>query len=974
MTSSSPKARSHQNLSDDSMESAPESWPKSWPDHWHQLSVEAIATLFATSPTAGLSSEAASAYLSKYGPNALLEATPRSRLKILLSQFATLPVALLTAAAGLSFFTDGQIDAAVIMGVVGINAVIGYLTESQSERIIFSLKTRSEQQADVIRSGTVQQVETTTIVPGDLLMIRAGRFVAADARVVNVQDLVINEAALTGESRPAQKIAETIGDGEQPLAARTNMVYKGTLVMGGHGQAIAVATGPRTELGKIQQMVDSAVSADTPLQSQLNTIGGQLVLLSCAVCGLVFGLGVLRGYELLPMLKISISLAVAAVPEGLPAIATTTLALGIQDMRHRQIFIRTLAAVEALGAIETICLDKTGTITENKMAVSDIQLNSAGWQMKDAQWTATEPTSLSSKMGSFAADEPAQTGLIKLMQVAALCSNAKLQPSSQAASPISGKTLAEAQPLKHSTIIGSATETALLEMLPTVGLDGWTVRSHYPLLAMYPRTQTHPVMSTVHALADSVIGEDTARLVAVKGSPMVVLSQCDQQLHRDQVKPLTKADRDRIEQYNQQLAGQALRVLGFAYKEVSESTANIAETRSSGKELLPPPEQNPLEHNPLEHNLIWLGLVGLSDPIRAGVTDFVDAFQQAGVKTVMITGDQGPTARAIAQTLRLNRSAEITVLDAVELGGPDAALSVAARQARLAQVDVFSRVSPANKLAIVQTLQQSGKIVAMTGDGINDTPALKAANVGIAMGAGSGNGVHDVADVVIADNNLSTLVDALARGRTTYLNIRKSVHFLLSTNLSEIIVTAVITAVAIGSPLTVMQLLWLNLVTDVFPGLALAVEPPEADVLTRPPRDPQAPIIRATDFGRIAFEAAVISTSALMAYAYGLWQYGTGPHSGTLLFMALTIAQVIHALSCRSETETFWQRQVQLPNQWLRSAIALSLSLQLLPMLVPGLMRLLKLTTLTPLDWLMVTVCALIPLLINEGSKALKRY
>jgi Ca2+-transporting ATPase len=301
----------------------------------------------------------------------------------------------------------------------------------------------------------------------------------------------------------------------------------------------------------------------------------------------------------------------------------------------------------------------------------------------------------------------------------------------------------------------------------------------------------------------------------------------------------------------------------------------------------------------------------------------------------------------------------------------DTDLSAAERQTQLAQVDVFSRVSPADKLEIVQTLQQSGRIVAMTGDGINDTPALKAANVGIAMGAGSGNGVHDVADVVIADNNLGTLVDALSRGRTTYLNIRKSVHFLLSTNLSEIIVTAVMTAVAIGSPLTVMQLLWLNLITDVFPGLSLAVEPPEADVLTQPPRDPHAPIIKAADFGRITFEATVISLSALIAYAYGLWQYGAGMHAGTVLFMALTIGQVMHTLSCRSETETFWQVQRRMPNRWMIGAIALSLSLQLLPIVVPSLMILLHLTTLVPLDWLVVMVCALVPLLINEGSKSL---
>lgn len=882
------------------------------------MEAAAIAAHFQTSSTGGLSEAAAKANLEKYGLNVLPETPPRSRLGILLSQFATLPVALLTAAAGLSLVSDGKIDAVVIMGVVGINAVIGYLTESQSEKIIFSLKCRGEQQAEVIRSGVAGPVKAETVVPGDVLVLQAGSFVAADARIVKAQDLSVNEAALTGESRPAQKTAHTLTDGDKPLAERANMVYRGTLVMNGQGQAIAVATGTRTELGKIQQMVDSAIAADTPLQSQLNTIGAQLVLLSCGICALVFGLGVLRGYALLPMLKISISLAVAAVPEGLPAIATTTLALGIQAMRHRHIFIRTLAAVEALGAIETICLDKTGTITENKMVVSDIQLNAGAWQMKAGHWAELADI---------------QTRMLKLMQVAVLCSSARFETASLAQ--------------KSPQFAGSATETALLEMLSAVGLDGPSVRAQYPLLAMYPRTSTHPVMTTVHQVA--LPGCET-RLIAVKGNPMVVLSRCDRQQYDSEIRPLTAADRQRIEQSNQQLAGNALRVLGFAYRE--EATCLAAQTQSS-----------------LEEHLIWLGLVGLSDPIRAGVADFITAFQQAGINTVMITGDQSPTARAIAATLQLNGQAEITVLDAVELAKLKTDLPVSEQLDFFKQVNVFSRVSPANKLDIVQTLQTTGQIVAMTGDGINDTPALKAANVGIAMGAGSSNGVHDAADVVIADNNLKTLVDALGQGRTTYLNIRKSVHFLLSTNLSEIVVTAVVTAIAIGSPLTVMQLLWLNLVTDIFPGLALALEPPEADVLTQPPRDPHAPIIRAADFSRIAFEATLISLSALAAYAYGLWLHGIGLQSGTILFMGLTIAQIMHTLSCRSEKTTFWSRQKLPANPYVTAAVIFSLGLQLLPILIPGLATLLKLAPLTAADWLTVILCALLPLLINESSK-----
>ncbi|MGB7249529.1 MAG: HAD-IC family P-type ATPase [Phormidesmis sp.] len=902
-------------------------------EDWHQLEVPKVVMHFNTSPITGLSEADAQASLVRHGHNVLPEASPRSGFRIFLAQFATLPVALLTMAAGLSLLTDGRLDAVIIMGVVGINAVIGYVTESQSEKIINGLKAREEPETTVVRAGQSQKIATASVVPGDLLILQVGSFVAADARVVDSQGLILNEAALTGESRPVEKTPQPLRAEAVPLAERTNMVYKGTLVTGGRGAAIALTTGSNTELGKIQQMVDGATVADTPLQTQLNVLGGQLVLLSCGVCALVFGIGALRGYALLPMLKVSISLAVAAVPEGLPAIATTTLALGIQEMRRRKIFIRTLTAVESLGAIQTICLDKTGTITENKMVVSEVQVNAGNYSRKDGQipnrqWSHTT-----------GANPQTDASFLKLMQVAILCSDAQVEPQSEG-SPV---------------ITGSATETALIEMATAVGMDAIDLRLQYPLQASYLRTQSHPVMSTVHQVASSSkcslskpsLTAEMMTLTAVKGNPKAVLARCDRLQQADQIVPLSAVDRARIEKSNQQLAGNALRVLGFAYKqEINQKEATAEAT--------------------VENNLIWLGLIGLSDPIREGVSDFVVAFQQAGVKTVMITGDQSPTARAIAETLHISPQSTVQVLEATELKS----ISPDIRKTYFDKIDVFSRVSPANKLEIVQTLQSAGRIVAMTGDGINDTPALKTANVGIAMGAGSGNGVHEVADVVIADNNLKTLIDALRRGRTTYLNIRKSVHFLLSTNLSEIIVMALVTSAAIGTPLTVMQLLWLNLVTDVFPGLALALEPPEADVLIQPPRDPQEPIIKTSDFGRIGFEAMVISLSALSAYSYGLWQYGAGTRSGTILFMGLTIAQVLHVLSCRSERQSLWSRQKLPENAYLTGAISLTLALQLLPMVIPGLMSLLTLTPLATVDWCAIAVFALLPLLINERSKS----
>ncbi|MBE9070514.1 cation-translocating P-type ATPase [Leptolyngbya cf. ectocarpi LEGE 11479] len=893
---------------------------------WHQLDASAVVTLLKTSSTAGLSESDVRTNLDNYGLNTLPEILPRSSLKLWLAQFTTLPVALLTAAACLCLFTGGTIDAVVIMGVVGINATIGYVTESQSEKIIRTLKSRGEPMTRVIRSGQEQPIATASVVPGDLLILRAGSFVAADSRVIDAQGLTINEAALTGESIPVEKTPDVLPRGEVPLAERINMVYKGTLVTDGQGVAIAVATGPTTELGKIQQLVDTVPATETPLQKQLDTVSGQLVGLSCAVCALVFGMGVLRGYALLPMLKIAISLAVAAVPEGLPTIATTTLALGIQEMRHRHIFIRTLNAVEALGAVQTICLDKTGTITENKMVVSDVQVGTDCWQVNAGKWLSPTGRAFVPKINPKPVSQSA-TGL--LMQVAVLCSDAQVKPQTDG----------------PPVITGSATETALIEMAVAAGVDVVDQQRHAPLMVTYARTQTHPVMSTIHQSRTTSSEAEALTLIAVKGNPAAVLSRCDRWQQGEMIHPLTAADRGRIGLSNQQLAGKALRVLGFAYKQGA----------------YPPRERT---DSAPENNLIWLGLVGLSDPIRAGVPDLIGAFHQAGLKTVMITGDQRPTARAIAETLQLSRQSQMTVLDAT-------GLSSLSPSSHLEQVDVFSRVTPTHKLEIVQTLQAAGQIVAMTGDGINDTPALKIANVGIAMGAGSSDGVHEVADVVIADNNLKTLVDALKRGRTTYSNIRKSVHFLLSTNLSEIIVTAVMTTVAIGSPMTVMQLLWLNLVTDVFPGLALALEPPESDVLTQAPRNPHEPLIKATDFGRIGFESIVLSLSALGGYGYGLWQHGPGPQSGTILFMGLTIGQILHTLSCRSEKYGVWNTQQLSVNPYVVVAISFTLILQLLPMVFLALTNLLSLAPLTLIDWLIVALSSLLPLLVNDGSKFL---
>jgi Ca2+-transporting ATPase len=877
---------------------------------WHRLEIDAVAAEFGTDRQSGLSAEQAAGQQAQYGPNQLSESQPRSDLSILLEQFQSVPVALLGGASVLSVATGGLIDAVVILGVVGINAIVGFLTESQSEHIIQSLQVGGERTAQVRRDGQPATVDIEEIVPGDVLLLETGNVIAADGRLTLANNLSINESSLTGESIPVSKQVEGIPEDNLPLADRHNMAYRGTVVTGGRGEAIVVATGRFTEIGKIQAMVSTAEAEATPLQQQLDEVGTQLAGISSAICAGVFGIGWLRGYGLLEMLKISISLAVAAVPEGLPTIATTTLALGMQDMRQRHILIRGLAAVDALGSIQTICLDKTGTLTQNQMVVKQVRIGQDCFQVQQGQFTRED--------GEVIVADSIEE-LQRLIQVGVLCSETEYQTEEDG----------------DYTLEGSSTENALVHLGINMGIDVPNFRDRFPCVATHLRSKDRNVMSTVHSL------DDGQQLVAVKGSPEEVLERCRSWMCEGEIRPLEAEQRRRFDLDNERMAGQALRVLGVAYKQMATDQTDP------------------------ESDLIWLGLTGMADPIRDGVQKFIQGFHQAGIKTVMITGDQSPTAYAIAKDLQLSRHAQIEILDAADLSS----LDPEKRQALFDKVDVFARVSPVSKLEIVQALQASGQVVAMTGDGINDMPALKAADVGVAMGSGGSDVVQDVADMIIADNNLETLINAVSQGRTTYRNIRKSVHFLLSTNLGEIIVTTIATTLGLGEPLNTMKLLWLNLVTDIFPGLALALEPPEPDILDQPPRDPDEPILRRSDFSRIALESSTISLCALGAYSYSLLRYGQGPQASTTLFMSLTIGQVLHTWSCRSETHSIFDRGKMPSNPYVEGAIALSLALQILPMAFPPLRNLLQLAILDPMDWGVVLGTALLALMINESTK-----
>lgn len=874
---------------------------------WHLLSVEEVAARLGSSLEQGLTEAQARQRLQQYGHNVLPEAEARSGLDIFLEQFQSLPVALLGVAAGISLFTGGLTDALLILGVVVANAFIGYKTESEAERTIQSLQTLVRPRALVLREGETREIPSEAVAVGDLVVLRPGVSVPADARLVSAHHLSVDESALTGESLPVTKAIAPLTDPHLPLADRVNMVYKGTLVTGGEGLALVVNTGSFTEIGRIQLLVGETISPETPLQRQLGELGDRLVWLCLGVSGVAFAAGALWGLGLLEMLRTAICLAAAAVPEGLPMMATTTLALGIKDMRRHHVLIRHLHAVETLGAVQTLCLDKTGTITYNRMTVTQVLVGHRTYEVVEGRlYSGTEPVSLKSCHD-----------LRLLLQVAVLCNETELYQEG-------GETV----------LRGTPTEAALVRLALDGGLDVTALRQRYPLLAMHHRSETRPYMSSLHGR------NGRGRFRAVKGSPLEVLALCRYQLCQGKRHPLTDEDRAAIELDNEMLAGHAYRTLGLAYARGREAESG-------------------------EDGLIWLGLIAMTDPIRPGVAEAIRAFHRAGITTVMITGDQSPTAYAIGQELNLSRGRPLEILEAVQLSQvPPETL-----EALVPRAHIFARVSPAHKLRIVQALQRAGRVVAMTGDGINDGPALKAADVGIAMGHTGTDIAREVADVVLEKDDLGTLLIAVRDGRTIYLNIRKSVHFFLATNLSEIMLTVTALTAGLGSPLTAMQFLWINLVSDVLPGLTLALEPAEPDILSRPPRNPKEPLFSGADFRRMGWESAALSAGALGAYAYGAARYGLGPRASTLAFHTLTTGQLLHALSCRSESTRLFSGTGRPGNPYLLGAVAFSLVLQGLTMLVPGLRAILGLTPVGALDLAVVALGAGVPLVVNELTK-----
>lgn len=847
---------------------------------WHSFPTDRVAQQLGADPQFGLGRNEARRRLTRDGPNMLPQNRRRSQLSILAEQFKSLPVGMLVGSAVVSVATGGVADAVATLGVVMINGVFGYITEGQAEASMHALIDNSTDRVTVLRDGAEIDLRASDIVRGDICLARPGTIIAADARVLADDRLKVDESALTGETEPVRKQADAAVGEDTPIGDRSTMLHAGTLITEGRGRAIVVETGADTSAARIALLSQTASRPRAPVEVELDALGTQLAKLSLAACGLFFGIGWMRGIGLAAILKDALALAVAAVPEGLPVVATTTMSIGLKRMERDGVLVRRIDTVESLGALQVLCLDKTGTLTQNRLRVCDM-------------------------MTGFDPALPAAGRARDLLFDIAILNN-------------------DAAPTPDGAEGSSGTERAILDAAMAEGLDVAALRRARPRKRLIERTPDRPYMVSVHE------GEGPRTLM--KGAPEAVLDHCSHIWLGGRRAALTDAHRTRILAGNDLLAARPARVLGFACRD-----AVLRGDEPSG--------------------LTWAGLMAMADPLRPGARDFVAAMHRAGIRTVMITGDQAATAGAIARELNLSQDGPLRIVDAPELFGMDPELlSGVARQAH-----VFSRVSAPQKLAIVKALQSSGAVVGMTGDGVNDGPALKAANVGIAMGASGTDLARDVANVVIRDDELTTLIEAVSQGRAVYRNIRRALEYLVTTNLSEIIVGIAEAIHGPGELETPMELLWINLVSDVLPGLGLALADPDPDAMERPPRDPGEPVIPQRDFHRMATDSSIIAASSLAAHFAGLARYGPGAQTRSMTFLSLSLGQLLYALTCQRSDIRKLRPDRLLENKRLDSALIASSSTAVLPFFVPPLRRLLGIAPIGPGSVAISLLAAAIP-------------
>ena len=865
---------------------------------WHSSSIEEIAKNLKTNINIGLPDDEAQKRFERYGPNNLKEKKKESLFVKFIKQFNDFMIITLIIAAIISAVVsklNGEadyIDSIIIVAIVIFNAIMGLVQEQKAEKSLEALKKMTAPNAKVRRDGRVQEIDATLVVPGDIVVLEAGNYVPADCRLINSYNLKIEESALTGETIPSLKDSSKILKENTAMGDLCNMVFATTIVVNGHGEAIVVETGMNTRVGKIAGMIIEDESPETPIQKKLAEVGKILAIACIIICVLIFVIGIFKKIPIIEMFMTSVGLAVAAIPEGLPAIVTIMLSIGVTKMAKKNSIIRKLPAVETLGSSSVICSDKTGTLTQNKMTVTEIR-NCFG--------------RANSNERKF------------ILELGTMCTDTTEER-------INGKLGFD----------GEATEVAISNAAMEEGVSKSFLYDEMKRINDIPFDSKRKMMTTIHKYGNGY-------RIITKGAPDVLLKRCSNCYSGGQVVPIF-SKKDDINEQNNQMAEKALRVIAVAYKDV---------------EKLP-------EMQEMEKDLIFCGLIGMIDPPREGVKEAVRTCRRAGIKTVMITGDHLQTAKAIAKELGILKRGDLAI-DGETLER----MSQHELEQNIMDYSVFARVSPEHKVRIVKAFQSTGAVVAMTGDGVNDAPALKNADIGIAMGKGGTDVAKNAADMILLDDNFVTIVEAVKQGRNIYDNIKKAIHFLISTNIGEIVTIFFGLVLGIKSPLLAIQLLWINLVTDSLPAIALGLEKEEENIMSRLPRNPKKNLFADGLWWKIIIEGAMLGMFTLLAFSIGNRLYSVEV-GRTMAFLTLGILELVHSFNIKSEESIF--KIGVLENKYLVGALVLGVILQVIVVVVSPLAQVFSLVPLTGMQWLYTILIAVAPIPIVEIQKAVNGY
>ena len=850
----------------------------------------------------------------KYGVNQLEEQKKKPIIIKFLEQFKDFMIIILLIASVISAIVskmDGSgdyIDSIIIIAIVVFNAIMGLIQESKAEKSLEALKKMSAPTCKVRRNGQIITIKGEEVVPGDVVLLESGNYVPADCRLISSSNLKIEESSLTGETVPELKEADGILPEKTALGDMTNLAFATTVVVNGHGEAIVTETGMNTKVGKIAKMIITNETPETPIQKKLGQVGKSLGVGCLIICLLIFVIGIFKRIEPIEMFMTSVGLAVAAIPEGLPAIVTIMLSIGVTKMAKKNSIIRKLPAVETLGSSSVICSDKTGTLTQNKMQVTKI-VNANG-----------EVTN--------------QEEIKNILELATMCTDVEINNINSLTKDVIRRNEKVSQkPCEQLT--GEPTEVAIVDRALHEGINKQELYKSMQRIADIPFDSSRKMMTTIHKIPQGY-------RIITKGAPDVLLKHCNKTYENGKITVLNSTILAKIERQNNLMADQALRVLAIAYFEVTELPSQITTEQ-------------------VEQNLIFVGLIGMIDPPRESVKEAVETCRRAGIKTVMITGDHIATAKAIAKELGILKNRDLAItgeeLDKI----PQEVL-----QKNIMQYSVFARVTPEHKVKIVEAFRSTGAVVAMTGDGVNDAPALKKADIGVAMGQNGTDVAKNAADMVLTDDNFVTIVEAVKQGRNIFDNIKKAVHFLIATNIGEIVTIFLGLILGFKSPLLAIQLLWINLVTDSLPAIALGLEPPDKNIMNRKPQDSKKGIFADGLWSKIFIEGTMLGLLTLVAFSIGNYFYSVEV-GRTMAFVSLGLLELVHSFNIKSEESIF--KVGLFENKYLIGAFILGTFLQVVVVLIPPVAELFKLVPLTGIQWLYTFGISILPLVIMELQK-----